>query len=80
MNYFTLLASFSQVDNHTAAIVFLCSAALVVTHIFSYIAGANVESDGDADAPIMIPFVLVMFATIASALGSLIIILINILQ
>jgi ABC-type transport system involved in cytochrome bd biosynthesis fused ATPase/permease subunit len=77
MNYFTLLATNQYMDNHTAAIIFLCSAALVATHILSYAAGAE---NGDGDAPIMLPFVLVMFATIASTLGSLIIILANILN
>jgi hypothetical protein len=67
-------------DNKIAAIIFLCSAVLVVTHIISYVAGANVERGKDADSPIMLPFVLVMFATIISTLGSLIIILINILS
>jgi hypothetical protein len=66
-------------DNHTAAIIFLCSAVLVVTHILSYVAGANAES-GKGDVTIMLPFVIVMFATIISTLGSLIIILINILS
>jgi hypothetical protein len=79
MNLFLLQASNPTMDNHTAAIVFLCSAALVVTHILSYAAGANAENGG-GDAPIMLPFILVMFATIGSALGSLIIILVNILS
>ena len=79
MNYFTLLAANPPMDNKIAAIIFLCSAVLVVTHIISYVAGANVES-GKGDSPIMLPFVLVMFATIISTLGSLIIILINILS
>lgn len=80
MNFFILQAGNPQMDNHTAAIIFLCSAVLVVTHILSYAAGANAESPGGGDAPIMLPFVLVMFATIASTLGSLIIILTNILS
>lgn len=80
MNYFILQAGNYPADTKIAAIVFLCSAVLVATHILSYVAGANAESGGGGDAPIMLPFVLVMFATIASTLGSLIIILINILS
>jgi hypothetical protein len=79
MNLFILQAGNPTMDNHTAAIVFLCSVVLVATHILSYAAGANAENGG-GDAPIMLPFVLTMFATIASALGSLIIILVNILS
>jgi|688.fasta_scaffold1725884_1 hypothetical protein len=79
MNFFILQAGNYPADTKIAAIVFLCSAALVVTHILSYAAGANAES-GKGDTTIMLPFVLVMFATIASTLGSLIAILVNILS
>jgi hypothetical protein len=80
MNFFILQAGNPPMDNKIAAIIFLCSAVLVVTHILSYAAGANAESPGGGDAPIMLPFVLVMVATIASTLFSLIIILTNILS
>jgi hypothetical protein len=80
MNYFILQAGNSPMDNHTAAIIFLCSAVLALTHMLSYAAGVNAESSGGGDAPIMLPFVLVMFATIVSTLFSLIIILVNILS
>lgn len=79
MNFFILQAGNYPADTKIAAIIFLCSAALVVTHILSYAAGANAESGKD-DTTIMLPFVLVMFATIISTLGSLIIILVNILS
>ena len=79
MNFFILQAGNPTMDNHTAAIIFLCSVVLVATHILSYAAGANAENGG-GDSPIMLPFVLVMFATIGSALSSLIIILVNILS
>ncbi len=78
MNFFILQAGNPPMDNKIAAIIFLCSAVLVVTHILSYAAGANAESPGGGDAPIMLPFVMV--ATIASTLFSLIIILTNILS
>lgn len=79
MNYFILQAGNYPADTKIAAIIFLCSAALVVTHIISYLAGGNAESGKD-DTTIMLPFVLVMFATIISTLGSLITILVNILS
>ena len=79
MNFFILQAGNYPADTKIAAIVFLCSAVLVVTHMLSYLAGANAENGG-GDAPIMLPFILTMFATIASALGSLIIIFVNILS
>jgi len=79
MNFFILQAGNYPADTKIAAIVFLCSAALVVTHILSYLAGANAES-GKGDAPIMLPFVIVMMAALISTTLSLIIILINILN
>ena len=79
MNFFILQAGNYPADTKIAAIIFLCSAALVVTHILSYAAGANAES-GKCDTTIMLPFVIIMFATIVSTLFSLIIILTNILN
>lgn len=79
MNFFILQAGNYPADTKIAAIIFLCSAALVVTHILSYLAGANAES-GKGDTAIMLPFVLIMFATIVSTVFSLIIILVNILS
>jgi hypothetical protein len=79
MNLFILQAGNYPADTKIAAIIFLCSAALVVTHILSYLAGANAES-GKGDATIMLPFVIVMIAALLSTTLSLIIILVNILS
>ena len=77
MNFFILQAGNYPADTKIAAIIFLCSAALVVTHIISYLAGGNAENGGDALMP---PFVLIVGAASISTIISLIAILVNILS
>lgn len=72
-----LLATNPPTDNKIAAIIFLCSAVLVVTHMLSYAAGADAENGGDALMP---PFVLIVCAASISTIISLIAILVNIFQ
>jgi hypothetical protein len=74
-----LLVTNPPTDNKIAAIIFLCSAALALTHMLSYAAGANAES-GKGETTIMLPFVLIVCAASISTIISLIAILVNIFQ
>jgi hypothetical protein len=67
-------------NDQTAAIIFLCSIVLGITHSISYLAGGSNIEGGTASYELMIMFVLGMFALLVLALSSLIFILLNILS
>lgn len=72
-----LLASTEMGDNKRLAIIFIISCVLFISHLFSHLSGIQENHKSEV---IMLPFILIMVATIGTALTALVKLITNTLS